>query len=367
MIRKIKILYDPQMFDLQNYGGITRYFANLIKGIQQSGIFETRLPLIYSTNYCVRDFPQRIKNNLIRSLIKKLFKRNKWNLNLASSEIRKNDFDLFHATYYNPYFLKDLKKPLVVTVHDMIHENYPSLFGDAPEVIQQKKTVIEAADLLIAISNYTKQQILKYYPHLENRIKVVYHGIPETEITPATDSLPEKYLLYVGDRTTKYKNFIPFVSAIAPLLKSNSGLKLICAGGNDFNTSELNNFNQLGISAEISQLNATDAQLVQLYQQAMVFIYPSLEEGFGLPLLEAFKNGCPIACSDSSCLPEVGGNAVSYFDPLNLHAIHACIDKLITDPKLREKRRLDGYQQVKLFTFEKCLNETIACYQSLLP
>lgn len=366
MTGKKTILYDPQMFGLQNYGGITRYFANLIIGIQHEKTFNARLPLIYSTNYCVRNFPQSLKSNWLIFLIKKIFKHDQWNLSNASSEIKKNNFDLFHATYYNPYFLRHLKKPLVVTIHDMIHENYPQLFGNAQDVIHQKKIVIEAADKIIAISKYTRQQILHYYPHVESKIQVIYHGISESTVHGATDQLPEKYLLYVGDRATKYKNFIPFATAIAPILHENPDMKLICTGGNPFTPEEHALFKQLGISLSVAQLNATDPQIIQLYRQAMIFIYPSLEEGFGLPMLEAFKNGCPIACSNTSCLPEVGGEAVNYFDPLDIQSIQKSIRELVNDPSLREKRRQEGYEQVKNFTFERCLNETIACYQSLL-
>jgi glycosyltransferase involved in cell wall biosynthesis len=83
-------------------------------------------------------------------------------------------------------------------------------------------------------------------------------------------------------------------------------------------------------------------------------------------MLEAFKNGCPIACSDTSCLPEVGGTAVSYFDPGNASSMIDTISKLITDDQLRYQHIQDGYEQIRQFTFEKCISQTLDCYQSLI-
>lgn len=366
MPKRSRILYDPQMFDMQNYGGISRYFANLIEGINKTKKFKAELPLVYSTNYYVRNFPQLLNNWLGKKLLKKAYKRKRWNLYLASYKVRRTNFDILHATYYNPYLLKDLKKPLVLTVHDMIHENFSHLFENAEKAISDKKTMIEAADLIIAISAYTKQEILRYYPDLAAKIRVVYHGLPEIEIFASTDILPKRFLLYVGDRYAQYKNFRPLINAISRTLSEQEDLYLICAGGGEFNPEEAEFFERLGISQKTSQISASDSQLIQLFQNALAFMYPSLEEGFGLPILEAFKNGCPVSCSNTSCLPEVGGNAVSYFSPDDPQSIHQTILELISDIMLREKRIQDGYEQLKKFTFEGCLNQTMDCYSSLL-
>lgn len=361
---KISILYDPQMFGLQKYGGISRYFANLISGIKKSKDFTATLPILYSTNYYVRNFPQILNNRIGRSWLKRERRRNKWNQYLSKRYIKQGNFDIFHPTYYDPYFLKVLKKPLVVTVHDMIYENYAHLYKDADSVINMKRAVIESADLIIAISQYTKQEIIRYYPHLTDKIKVVYHGLPEESVPVAQEVLPKRFLLYIGDRDAVYKNFVPLIESIAPQL--NDKLHIVCAGGNPFTQKELDIFKKLKISEYITQKNASDSLILQLYQQALIFIYPSLEEGFGLPMLEAFKNGCPIACSNTSCLPEVGGTAVSYFDPWDAESMNDTISKLIIDDQLRHKHIEDGLERVRAFTFEKCLHQTLDCYRSLM-
>lgn len=366
MNTKTTILYDPQMFDIQDYGGISRYFANLISGVNSTNNFKATIPLLYSSNYYLRDVPQIFNNKIGRTLLRKYRRRAKWNQIYAKQQIKKSNFDLLHATYYNPYFLENLKKPLVITIHDMIYENYPDLFPEAAQVIAQKKLMIESASSIITISEFTKKQLFKFYPNLSIPVKVVYHGIPDVRITETKEKLPKKYLLYVGDRFAEYKNFKFFIEAIAPFLKMEKDLFLICAGGSPFRFNEYTLFEGFGVSNSIIQLNASDALLKQLYRQALLFIYPSLEEGFGLPLLEAFSNGCMIACANCSCFPEVGGKAVSYFDPLNLHSIRYTIQESIENPELRMAKINFGYEQLKKFSFTKSLNETLDIYNLTL-
>jgi len=366
MSKHPKILYDPQIFDIQNYGGISRYFTNLIMGIDARPDFEASLPLVYSQNYYIRRFSQLMNNKIGRKWLKSVKTRSSINKYYTKLQIRKSNFDIFHASYFEPYFLEDLTKPLVITIHDMIYENYPYLFSDSEEIIQQKRSVIENADLIIAISEYTKQQLLIHYPYVENKISVIYHGLPPKKFKPSNEVLPKQFLLYVGDRTAGYKNFIFMIKACAPILSQNPALQFICSGGGDFNAEELACFDELGISNRITQISATDALIDQLYKEALLFIYPSLEEGFGLPMLEAFKNGCAVACSNTSCLPEVGGEAAAYFAPDDPDSIQTTIAGLIENPIAKNHHIKLGYEQLKKFTFENCLNQTLACYQSLI-
>lgn len=366
MPKKLKILYDPQMFDLQNYGGISRYFSNLITAFNKRTDMEVKLPLVYSGNYYVRNFSQLLHKAIGGRLLKNVSRRSKANLYFSKKTIIKGDFDVLHASYYNPYFLDDLKKPLVITVHDMIHENYPTLHQDIDEIIHQKEVMINAADAIIAISEYTRQQILKYYPQHAHKIHVIYHGIPEHFNQASNIELPKKFMLYVGDRTAGYKNFRPMITAIAALLRADASLTMRCAGGGAFNTEEIDLFAALGIQAQILQVDASDSLMKQLYKEALLLIYPSIEEGFGLPMLEAFSNGCPIACSGRSSLPEVGGQAAVYFDPENIQSMYAIVQDLASNNSLRQNHINLGYEQLKKFTFENCINQTVECYKSVL-
>src|SRR5690606_2346406 len=223
--------------------------------------------------------------------------------------------DIFHPTYYDAYFLSLLKRPFVLTVHDLTHEIYPEFFPQNDPFITHKREVIAKADHIIAISHSTAKDLQEVFGIAEKKISVIYHGYYKGHIQEDTDfPLPARYLLYVGDRAG-YKNFTRFITAVAPLLRQDKELFVICAGGGEFRLAERELFYRNGISENILQRSATDPQLNNMYQKAIMFVYPSLYEGFGLPILEAFSNNCPVAMSDSSCFPEVGGNAVIYFDP----------------------------------------------------
>jgi glycosyltransferase involved in cell wall biosynthesis len=361
MDTKITVLYDPQMFDIQDYGGISRYFANLISGVNTQSNFKAIVPVVYSSNYYLREMPQLFNNLLGRKLLKSRRKRRKWNRKYAIQQIKKSNFDLLHATYYDPYVLENLRKPMVITIHDMIYENYPELFPEAAQVIAQKKIMIESASRIITISEYTKRQLFKHYPTLNVPVDVIYHGLPISNIESTHEALPKPYLLYVGDRFAAYKNFDLFIEAIAPILRAGE-YSLVCAGGGSFNTKEETLFKSLGLLESVKQMNVSDALLKQLYQQAAVFIYPSLEEGFGLPLLEAFINGCPVACGDSSCFPEVGGLAVSYFNPLDKSSMHSSISLLLGNPGIRMEQVKAGFEQVAKFTYQESLDLTLKVY-----
>jgi len=366
MLKKPTILYDPQIFDIQNYGGISRYFANLIQGIQITDTYNAKLPILYSSNYYIRRFPQLMKGKIGQTLLKGKRKRTKWNQFYAVQQTRKTNYDILHATYYDPYILEHLQRPLVITVHDMIYENYPDLFPESPLVISQKKTMIGRADLIIAVSEYTKSQILRHYPLLSTPIRVVYHSLPDSGPEETNIKIPQKFLLYVGDRNAAYKNFERLLEAIVPIFSMHQDLHLICVGGGDLTQAEQELFSGFGLTGKINQVNASDGLLKHLYKHAEFLIYPSIEEGFGFPLLEAFVNGCPVACSDCSSLHEVGGDAPFYFDPLNTVSIKNTVEELLSSPELKEDRVRKGFERAKLFSFQETLSQTQECYKLLL-
>jgi glycosyltransferase involved in cell wall biosynthesis len=354
------------MFSLQKYGGISRYFANLHKGFNASGKVFSYITSLYSENEYVKDERFAFNNPMGEKLFKGRPKQfYKWNRRFSRWSLRLRNFDVFHPTYYDPYFLKYLKKPCVVTVHDMMHEQYPHYFADADEMIARKKKVMDRANLLIAISEFTKQDIIKVYPQMADKIKVVYHGyLGLTDTVVVNADLPEKYILFVGERW-HYKNFPVFIEGVSKLLQADVNLKVICAGGKAFTADELELFDRHNITSQCLQMDVTDVVLQQLYSQAKLFVFPSLHEGFGLPLLEAFANRCPVICSDSSCLPEIAGNAALYFNPEKPEQLFKLADTVLGDEVLQNELIEKGLGRLSLFTFETCLEKTLQVYQSL--
>jgi glycosyltransferase involved in cell wall biosynthesis len=361
----LKILFDHQTFTVQRYGGLSRYFANLNDGLNKLPGVSAKVATLYSENEYLKDVDIPLNNLLGKKIFSGHFGRTyRWNRRYCRLKIRLGDFDVLHPTYYDPYFLEDLKKPYVITIPDMIYEVVPHQFPESEKVIAQKRTVMEHADAIVAISEYTKQDIIKFYPQFEDKIAVIHLSSDFTGMPDAGPNLLGRYILFVGDRRI-YKNFITFVNAIAPLLNEDKELKLVCTGGGKFTAEDEQLFISLHIANQCQQVNAADDELKQLYAQAQVFVFPSYLEGFGIPLLEAFHAGCPVAASNASCFPEIGGDAVAYFDPHDVESMCNTIRAVLTDGSLRTDLIHKGKEQVKLFNGEKVTERSLSLYNTV--
>lgn len=358
----MKVLFDYQTFSMQKYGGISRYFANLHFGLNSIEGTESELGLLFSDNAYIKndELPLGVFNNFIKKESRR-YKYNKW---YCKYLLKQNDLDVFHPTYYHPYFLKSLKKSFVLTVHDMIYELFPEYFATEPYKFY-KENLIKRADHIIAISECTKNDIQKFYNIGDNKISVVHHGyqMQTNNIGPNFYPVDGAYILFVGDRFG-YKNFNFFIKAAAPIILKYS-IKLICAGGGIFNSEEGRLINKLGMTNNIQQLAVNDDQLMHLYRHADAFVYPSLYEGFGLPVLEAFFNNCPVIVSNTSALPEVAGNAAEYFNPADEQSIAFAIEQVLSSKDKQDVMREKGRARLKLFSFDSCLQKTLKVYQSL--
>jgi glycosyltransferase involved in cell wall biosynthesis len=369
----MKILYDHQTFAIQEYGGISRYFLELMNQFRVKKDLEVSFDaaLHYSNNEYLHDYPFlkyqpflpgtrfRGKGPLLNQ-INKLY---------SIPFIFRGNYDLFHPTYYDPYFLKYLKgKPFVITVHDMIHEIFPQYFPRYDRIRAYKRLLARKASHIIAVSGNTRDDLLHFYDIDPGVIEVVYHGNPfhgqEFQHHAQTES-HEAYFLFVGNRR-KYKNFDFFVSTVSSILTSNPKLKIICAGGGEFTPEEKKFFEKLNIPRQVFQVRASDEDLKQLYSRAIAFVFPSLYEGFGIPVLEAFSCGCPALLSNTSSLPEIGGEAALYFDPSDPDTLYSVIVDLLENEKLREQLVVSGLNRIKNFTWEKTAWGTRAVYQQAL-
>lgn len=288
--------------------------------------------------------------------------------------LKKQDFDLFHPTYYDPYFLQHLQqKPFILTVYDMIHELYPGYFSPNDPTKTWKKKLIEQAEAIIAISESTKSDIIKYTNAEPDRISVVYLGNPFEYLVQSHrvknnfehPALEEPYILFVGNRNG-YKNFIFFIKSVARLLKKDENLRVYCAGGGPFMRPELEILNELNILSKVRFINTNDLIMKHLYENAQAFIFPSLYEGFGLPILEAFSCGCPALLSNSSSLSEVGADAACYFDPNDPESLLQSIETVLSDDHYRETLIRKGFERLKLFSWENTAQGTKKVYDNLL-
>ncbi len=297
--------------------------------------------------------------------VKKLLKRKSF---AATQDIlHQQKIDLFIPTYYDPYFLTEIgSKPFVLTVYDMINELFPQCFPEDLTTIPNKKLLMEKATKIIAISESTKRDILSLYPHIEeSKIEIVYLGFTIIVDSELDLKLPENYILFIGNRGL-YKNFDFFLHSIAPLLKKNKNLFLVCAGGNSFTSKELEMINELKVADQIIQRNFKDNELGTYYKNAKCFVFPSEYEGFGIPVLESMACGCPVVLANHSSFPEVAGEAGIYFELNKEVDLRNKIENLLNDNNLRTQFKIKGLKQVKKFSWEICAERVFKIYQSLI-
>ncbi|OAV75900.1 Capsular glucan synthase [Bacteroidales bacterium Barb7] len=359
----MKILYDPQMFSTQKFGGITRYFYELIKNLDEDVSYE--LPLCLSNNHYISN--KDISNHI--DFLPQIDFRGKGKIMTAVNKLsfgirNKKGIDVVHPTYYDPYFIRYIEdKPFVLTVYDMIHEKYAHLFNDAEITTKRKRLLCENSSKIIAISENTKKDLIDIFSIKSEKIEVVYLGQSLNIDYAQTIVLPDRYILFTGQRGG-YKNFKRFATAFSQLVQKDKDLKLICTG-NSFLKEEIALLKSLNITSFVLHLFVDDNQLVELYKAALLFVFPSEYEGFGIPILEAFACKCPIALSNTSCFPEIARDAGMYFDPLNADSIAYTMQQILYSESLRKKMIEKGTSRLTNFSWQKMAKDTCALYKKV--
>jgi len=365
----MRICFDYQIVSFQQYGGVSRYIyeiANHMAGIDGHEV-KIFAPLYVNEYFHNSDkvCPTGIKipppPNQLRSLID--------GVNLATAFMLvkpRRNLDIFHETYYTLSDLCPGSAKRLITVYDMIHEKF-SNNPNGDKMMQIKAYAVKRADHIICISQNTQRDLVEIMGVPEEKTSVVHLGYSITSI--GRESKPsvgtKHYILYVG-RRVGYKNFEKLLHAYAdsPLLKNE--FHLICFGGGGFSTRELGLMESLTLSRNrVSQVSGGDDVLAGLYASAALFIYPSIYEGFGLSPLEAMAFGCPVVCANSSCLPEVVGDAAELFDPADTYDMRMAIEKVVLSPERASLLAEKGRERIKLFSWEKCARETLKVYQKV--
>ena len=366
----MKILYDHQIFTTQKYGGISRYFYELIKLFRAYDNIDAEISLLFSNNYYISNSDDISYFNFFDTKEFRGKTRLMSELNKLKTiyYLKKQDFDVFHPTYYDPYFLKYLgNKPFVLTVYDMIHEKFHKSFLDKDKTALNKKILIEKASKIIAISENTKKDLIQSYGIEESRIEVVYLGnsmFPPKKVIIHFE-LPKKYILFVGSRRG-YKNFEKFIISVSELLNKDRELFIVCAGGGNFTDGEIQLLSKLSIRDQVYQHNVDDDSLAYIYQNAQLFVFPSLYEGFGIPVLESFACNCPLLCSNVSSLPEIAGDGAIYFDPNGEESIKSAVENVLKDKELRDSLIENGIKQLKQFSWQETALQTKKIYESIV-
>ena len=386
----MKILYDHQIFEAQRIGGISRYFCEIMERLGKTDGITVELALKYSENEYVKNSefswqaetnPDSYENFLqghefrgkwslyeVRNKVRRPIALQVANKCLSIATLQRQDFDIFHPTYYDDYFLPYIgTKPFVLTVYDMIHEIYPEYFSLTDLTSERKRKLAQKAAKIIAISEHTKKDLVQFCNIPAEKIEVIHLANSmdcNLDVKTQPLALPSRYILFVGSRSV-YKNFYFFISSIRSILEADSALHIVCAGSS-FSKNELDFFDQHGLTGKVHCHSVSDAELGLLYKQAIVFIFPSLYEGFGLPVLEAFGSSCPVVLSNTGSLPEVGGDGAIYFEPKDAHSLQTAISAVLYSEKTRANLIESGNARLRLFSWDKTGCATESVYREVL-
>ncbi len=277
--------------------------------------------------------------------------------------------------FYSPDFLlpPTLARRTLVTVHDLSYVRVPECF---PEVLkrylnQSVPRAVRRADLVLADAESTRRDIVEVYAASPEKVRVLYSGV-DPRFAPA---IPAEEQQRVRTRLGLVRPYLLSVSTIQPrknyarLIEAFARLKtecdLVIAGGKGWMYDEVYDaVDRLGLKERVRFAGfVSDEDLPALYAGATLFVYPSLYEGFGLPVAEAMACGVPVVSSDASSLPEVAGDAALYFDPRSVEAMAAALERALGDAEWREGARVRGRARIKPFTWDRAAQELLKHFE----
>jgi glycosyltransferase involved in cell wall biosynthesis len=363
-----KVVFDDQVFCWQEFGGISRYFYELAKRVANERDFSsTVVAPLYVNRYLAEGgvnvkgmhIPKARNSGRIISALNSL---------VAPSFIRSARPDVLHETYfYRRRSLVPRGCRTVLTVFDMIQEKYPDYFLARDHTTEAKRAAVMRADRVICISSNTQRDLIDIFGVAPEKTVVIHLGFTLTNQggpeAPLRESRP--FLLYVGLRG-RYKNFDALLTAYSSSAALRNNYSLVAFGGGRFSAVEVERIRALGLLDSVQQISGDDALLAGLYRQSTAFVYPSLYEGFGIPPLEAMSFDCPVICSNTSSLPEVVGDAACLFDPTDIDAMRAAIEKVVGFPDYHSDLVKRGRERIQHFSWDRTAKETVEVYRELL-
>lgn len=361
---RVSVYVDDQISTLQRYGGVSRYFAEIMREFRRDSDHGVQLlnGREWSLNHHMIDagFGRRFPGRVGRS--KRILRR----ANALGAALRRSCAHVMHHSFYEPEYLRpDSNLCRIVTVYDMIPERLPHLFP-AGNPHLAKREYVNLADLVLAISNSTKRDIIEVYGQLSIPIVVTPLGVSDTFFTPQErpSALPPRYVLFLG-RRRGYKDFDVLVRAFAAA-DLPEDVHLVAIGGPLLSPDERSKLTDLGIRGRVVHVALDDSELPGAYRHALCFVFPSRYEGFGLPTLEAMAAGCATVLCDSSSHPEVGGEAALYFDPGDDSELAAHLESLVANPELRRSRGELSVEHARHFSWARTAQLTANAYRQAL-
>ncbi len=306
-----------------------------------------------------------------------LEKKNKWYWRsyTLSKQIKKDKLDLYHGLSNElPAHIEKAKTPSIVTIHDLIFFRYPQYYKYFDRKIYETKFSLAAkhANKVIAVSKQTKEDLIKFLKADEKKIEVIYQGcnpnfyrnvsLEEKADVSGKYGLPSNFILYVGTIEER-KNLLNIVKAI-DIGKIQEPLVVVGRATN-YIKSVVNYVLEKKIRNIFFYHNIPNEDLPAIYQMAKVFVYPSLFEGFGIPILEALNSKVPVITSKGSCFSEPGGKSSIYINPEWPAEIAEAIKTVLNDSALRSKIILDGFAHAQQFRQDHIARNLMNLYEKL--
>ena len=314
----------------------------------------TNLPENNFKGFNVSFIPGKL-NPLLEKINKKYFEKT----------YSKSNFSIIHETYYSKHTFGNVKK--ILTVYDMINELYPQSNNNSKEISNIKKESINRCDHIICISESCKNDLIKLFKIDPSKITVTHLASDiRVENVLLKNKKYKDFILYVGSRRG-YKNFSSLIEVFSKSHYLKNNFKIAVYGGEKFGNKDIDILKKFNFPRDnIWIVNSKKFSLKDMYSNVSLFVYPSMYEGFGLPLVEAMSCGCPIVCSNVGSLEEVGGEGLKYFDINDNSHMSYVIENILKSKEAQEQLIDYGYNRSKKFSWKKCASETLNTYKNLI-
>ena len=290
----------------------------------------------------------------------------------------KDSADITH--FFNYYLPPGVNGKKIVTVHDMTYKRFPETvrFKTKQMLNLNLKKSLKRADIILTVSEFSKSEIITYFPEVKDKIRVVYNGVDLDVFKPLLDenikisiakkyNLPERYMLYLGTLEPR-KNLERLIDSYYLLLKEFDNVpKLVLAGGKGWlYDSIFDKVSTLWLEDKIIFTGyVAEKDVAPLISGAEVFLFPSMYEGFGMPVIEAMACGVPVLTSNVSSLPEVAGDAAVLVDPFSVEDIKNKLKLLLIDEALRKRLNKAGLKRAKRFSWDVVTKDLYEIYKEL--
>ena len=358
---KIGVDARPLSYQLTGIGVYLKHLLNEIQKIDHQNDYYliSNGPMDYDL---INPRWSKVEGRVNRKLLSTLWMQ----LNVPFIAVRRN-LDLFWGSRHHLPLLLSPEIRTVVTVHDIVNRLLPGTMA-LPNLLVERllmKLSLKRSDAILAVSRSTATDAKKEFGISANKITTVHHGTPvfprELKRGPEQNNdVPSKYFLFVGTLDPR-KNFERIFKAFESLRPLSQELHLVIVGGEGWkNRDFLEMVGKHHLKGQIHMPGYLPRnQLVSYYKNAICLMFPSLYEGFGLPILEAMSCGTPVITSNVSSMEEVAGSAALLVNPYDTSAIADAMNKLLKDEQLKERLISMGFQRAKEFSWKKCAEQTM--------